>query len=93
MRKTLKNSLQPVNNAFKKRRNGKPVMVIKVHKYGEDDNRYDDESFKKVCEQDQQAGYYEQNDPTDMEGAELLIVLINIIKQRMCAALVNMPRI
>lgn len=88
-RSLLKHSLQPVDDAFKKRGNAQPVMVVEVYKNGEDDNGYDDKPFKQVSEQDEQAGYDQQHDPANMERAKLIVVLIHVIKQRLCAALVN----
>lgn len=88
----LKNILQPVNNALKKRGDAQSVMVIKKYENGKDDDGDNDKPFKHISQQKEPAWYGQQQYPTDVKGVEF-IVFVNIIQDGMRAAFVLVPGI
>ena len=48
---------QAINNAFEKRGNGEPVMVVEINKNAEDNNGDDDKLFKHISQQKKRAWY------------------------------------
>lgn len=68
-------------------------MVVKIYKNAEDDDGDDDKPLEHIGQHDERAGYGQQQYPADVEGAQLIIVLIDIVQQRMGAAFVNVSGI
>ncbi len=68
-------------------------MVIEIHENAKDDDRDDDKPLKHVGNYYKCAGNSQKQYPADVERAELIIMLVNIIQQRMGAAFVDMPGI
>lgn len=88
----LKNILQPVNNALKKRGDAQSVVVIKKYENGKDDYGDNNKPFKHVGQQKEPAWYGQQQHPTDVKRIEF-IVFVNIIQDGVCAAFVLVPGI
>ncbi len=68
-------------------------MVVEIHENTEDNDSDDDKPLEHVSNYYKHAGNSKQQYPADVEWAELIIVFVNIIQQRMCAAFVDVPGI
>lgn len=68
-------------------------MIVKIHKNAEDDDGDNDKPLEHIRQHDKRAGYGQQQYPADMERAQLVIVLVNVVQQRVCAAFVDVPGI